>query len=111
MNYPRVSIVTSSYNQDQFLEQTILSVIGQHYPNLEYIIIDGGSTDDSVNIIRKYEKYLKYWISEPDNGQSHAINKGFWVSTGEILAWINSDDLFLPGILLEIFKDIKVNSS
>jgi glycosyltransferase involved in cell wall biosynthesis len=91
-NYPKISIITPSYNQGQYLEQTILSVINQQYPNLEYIIIDGGSTDNSVEIIKKYEKYLTYWVSEKDNGQSHAINKGLEKCTGDIFNWINSDD-------------------
>ena len=102
LNYPKISIVTPSYNQAQFLERTILSVLNQNYPNLEYIIIDGGSTDGSVEIIKRYEKYLAYWVSEKDRGQSHAINKGFEKSIGEILAWQNSDDIYLPGIFIKI---------
>lgn len=102
MNYPKISIITPSYNQGKYLEDTILSVLGQNYPNLEYIIIDGGSTDNSVEIIKKYEPQLTSWISEKDNGQSDAINKGFTKATGEILAWLNSDDMYMPGVLNKI---------
>lgn len=90
---PKISIVTPSYNQGEFIEETIRSVLLQGYPNLEYVIIDGGSTDNTIDIIRKYEQFLTYWVSEKDNGQSHAINKGFTVSTGQIMGWLNSDDL------------------
>jgi glycosyltransferase involved in cell wall biosynthesis len=109
MKYPKITIVTPSFNQADYLESTILSVIGQHYPNLEYIIIDGGSTDNSVEIIKKYEKHLAYWVSEADNGQSHAINKGFKKASGDILAWINSDDMFLPGAFELMAKNIDSN--
>lgn len=96
MLYPKITIVTPNFNGGTYLEQTIQSVLSQEYPNLEYIIIDGGSTDDSVAIIKKYESQLAYWVSEPDKGLYDAVQKGFEKSTGEIMAWINSDDLYHP---------------
>lgn len=105
--YPKISIVTPSFNQGPYLEQTIQSVLDQNYPNLEYIIIDGGSTDESVEIIKKYERYLTYWVSEPDKGQSEALNKGLAKCTGEIFNWINSDDYLEPGALLKIGEAFK----
>lgn len=102
MNYPKISVVTPSFNQGAFLEETILSILNQDYPNLEFIIIDGGSTDQSVDIIRKYEKNIAYWVSEKDRGQSHAMNKGIERATGEILTTIFSDDLLTPGALHKV---------
>ena len=99
---PRISIVTPSYNQGQFIEQTILSVLNQNYPNLEYIVIDGGSTDDTVSILKKYSDKLTYWVSEKDSGQSHAINKGIKYCTGDVFNWLNSDDFLQPGALHHI---------
>src|SRR3954469_25975702 len=102
MTLPKISIVTPSFNQEQFLEETILSVLNQHYPNLEYIIIDGGSKDNSVDIIKKYADRLTFWISEPDKGQSDGINKGLCRCTGEIVTWLNSDDCYLEGTLHKV---------
>ncbi len=95
--YLKISIVTVNYNNAPFLEETIQSVLNQNYPNLEYIIIDGGSTDGSVDIIKKYENELKYWVSEPDSGPYYAVQKGFDRCTGEVMAWLNSDDKYLTG--------------
>ena len=100
--YPKISIVTPSFNQARFLEETILSVVNQGYPNLEYFVMDGGSTDGSDEIIKKYASQLTYWESKPDRGQSHAINKGFKMATGELVAWLNSDDLLTPNALQEV---------
>lgn len=103
---PKISIVTPSFNQGHFIEHTLKSVLDQAYPNLEYIVIDGKSTDGSVDIIKKYSDRLSYWVSEKDDGHGNAINKGFRKSSGEIMAWINSDDLYFPWtlrVVAEIF--------
>jgi glycosyltransferase involved in cell wall biosynthesis len=97
--WPRISIVTPSYQQGDFIEETIRSIVLQGYPNLEYIIMDGGSSDNTVEIIRRYSDRITHWESEKDRGQSHAINKGIARCTGQIFNWINSDDLLMPGAL------------
>ena len=102
MSLPKITIVTPSFNQARYLESTILSVLGQRYPNLEYIVIDGGSTDGSVDIIRKYEQQLAYWVSEKDNGLYDALQKGFGRSSGEIMAWLNADDMYHPKSLFTV---------
>jgi glycosyltransferase involved in cell wall biosynthesis len=102
---PKITVVTPSFNQGAYIERTIESVLSQGYPDLEYIIIDGGSTDNSVEVIRKFERHLKYWVSEKDRGQSHAINKGMLRANGSILTWLNSDDWYANRALLN-FADL-----
>jgi len=102
--WPSISIVTPSYNQEQFIEETIRSVLLQGYPNLEYYVVDGGSTDGTVDVIQKYEPWLSGWVSEPDRGQSHAINKGIDRCDGEVFNWLNSDDYLTSDSLFEVGK-------
>ena len=105
---PKITIVTPSFNQGRYIERTIRSVLEQNYPNIEYIIIDGHSTDQTVDIIKKYEGRIKYWVNEPDEGQSDAINKGLKHATGDIINWLNSDDWLTENALFKVaecFKD------
>ncbi len=105
--WPRLTIVTPSYNQAEFVEETIRSILLQGYPNLEYIIIDGGSTDGSLDIIHRYEPWIAYWISEPDDGHIYALRKGFARATGEFLGWQNSDDYYAPNVFGEVAQSFK----
>ncbi len=109
---PKISIITPSYNQGQYIEETICSILDQGYPNLEYIVMDGGSKDNTVEIIKKYEQHISYWVSEKDKGQSDALNKGYKHATGDVINWLNSDDYYDPGALKtvgEMFADPKTN--
>ena len=108
-DFPRITIITPSFNQGKYIEQTILSVLEQDCPNLEYIIMDGGSTDGTVEVIKKYEKQLAYWESKPDKGQSDAINKGLQKATGDVFNWLNSDDILEKGALYEVGKAFAEN--
>src|SRR5512146_2770767 len=98
---PKVSIIMPSFNQGHFLETAIQSVLAQSYPNIEYIVVDGGSRDESIEIIKKYQERFAWWVSEKDKGHADALNKGFSHATGEILAWLNSDDLYYPQAVAE----------
>ena len=110
-NYPKISIVMPSYNQAEFIEKSILSVLNQDYKNIELIIIDGGSNDGTIEIIKKYQDYIFFWVSEKDKGQSDALNKGFKLASGEIYGWLNSDDIYLPNAFHNLMLAFKNNSS
>ena len=108
-NLPLISVITPSFNQARYIAETIESVLTQDYPHLEYIVIDGGSSDGSQEIIRRYDSRLAYWISEPDRGQPHAINKGLARCSGDLVAWLNSDDVYLPGALRAVGEAYAAN--
>jgi glycosyltransferase involved in cell wall biosynthesis len=104
LNWPRITIVTPSYNQGNFIEETIRSILLQNYPNLEYIIMDGGSTDNTRQILERYSPWISYWQSENDNGQGHAINQGFSLASGDYYAWMNSDDYYLKDVFFSVIS-------
>ncbi|WP_222940386.1 glycosyltransferase family 2 protein [Hymenobacter sp. BT491] len=109
-DFPKISIITPSYNQGQYIEETIRSIVLQNYPNYELIIIDAGSTDNTLEVIKKYEPWITYWVSEKDRGQSHAIRKGLAVATGDIINWINSDDICAPGAFHHIANELTLDT-
>ena len=111
INLPKISIVMPSYNQVEFIERSILSVLNQDYQNFELIIVDGGSNDGTIEIIKKYQDYITFWLSEKDQGQSDALNKGFKNCTGQIFGWLNSDDVYLPDAFKLVIKAAKKNSN
>jgi len=109
-NFPRISIIIPSYNQGHFIGDTLDSIVNQDYPNLELIIVDGGSCDETVDVIGRYTRHVNWWVSEPDDGQANAINKGMTHATGEILAWLNSDDCLMPGALFRVAKQFMASN-
>jgi glycosyltransferase involved in cell wall biosynthesis len=108
---PKISVITPSYNQDKYLERTILSVLNQEFKNFELIVIDGGSSDSSIDILKKYDEHIHYWVSEKDEGQTNAINKGLKVATGDLLCYQNSDDIFLPGAFKAVADNYLIRKS
>ncbi|MDH3274512.1 MAG: glycosyltransferase [Gammaproteobacteria bacterium] len=104
MNWPKITVVLPSFNQGQYIDEALYSIVSQGYPNLELIVIDGGSTDNSVDVIRKYEKKMHYWVSEPDGSQTRGLIKGFARASGDIQCWLNSDDVFMESTLFEVAR-------
>jgi glycosyltransferase involved in cell wall biosynthesis len=110
-NQPKISIIIPSYNQGTYLRQTLLSIINQDYTNYEILVVDGGSTDNTLDVIEEFSDHIHYWVSEKDRGQAHALNKGYAIATGEIIGWQNSDDLYEPGAFLAAAQGFSKNSS